>query len=255
MRRTAATLLLAVLLALSGCSALPGGSGTGLSADEAPPGVEDGRLVNATALTTAHTEQLLDSGFEHDIRTNATIARNGEAFEVSRRQQTVAEPGASEYVFRLTNGGEGPAAQVDVWGNETTQVTRIQAGEQTQTGVSSPTAAAQLTTESRFAAYLSSGNFSVETVDREGDLTLVTLVGGEPPGDENLLPSSAVGNLTEYEVRAVADSQGRIHEFEVTGTYTVEGSEATFDLQYRLLRTDGPSVEQPDWAAEVLASR
>ncbi|WP_435195839.1 DUF7537 family lipoprotein [Natronomonas sp. EA1] len=251
MRRTAATLLLAVLLTLSGCSAITGGSGP----QEAPPGVEDGRLVNATALTTAHTAALVESGFEHDIRTNATIARNGETFEVSRRQQTVVEPGAVEYQFRLINGGEGPSAQVDAWGNETTQVTRVQAGNQTQYGVGNPTPAAQLTTESRFTPYLASGNFTVENTETDGDVTLVTLVGGAPPGDANLLPSSAVGNLTDYEVRAVVDTQGRIHEFSVTGTYTVAGTEARFAFDYRLLRTDGPSVDQPEWAAEVLASR
>lgn len=255
MRRTAATLLLVVLLTLSGCSALPGGSSDGLSAEEAPPGVEDGRLVNETALVTAHTAQLLDSGFEHDIRTNATVARDGQVFDVSRRQQTVVEPGATAYQFRLINGGEGPTAQVDAWGNGTTQVTRIRAGNQTRYGVGNPTPAAQLTTESRFEPYLASGNFTVENVETEGDVTLVTLVGGAPPGDANLLPSSAVGNLTDYEVRAVVDATGRIHEFDVMGSYTVGGTGATFAFEYRLLRTDAPSVDQPEWAAEVLASR
>jgi len=60
-RLTAGLLAVAALLALAGCTALPGVGG-----DVTPPGVEDGALANETALLEAHLDERGDS---YEVRT------------------------------------------------------------------------------------------------------------------------------------------------------------------------------------------
>ena len=256
MRRTFAAVVLALLLALSGCSALSGVGGTptadsGLSPDDAPPGVsaERGTLENASALLDAHTGTLAESGFRFELATNATVVQQGETRQVRRRQVTQGAPGVDQYNYTTFN----PASRIDVWGNRSVQAAKFRLGDQVRYQRGEPASATTLTGQNLFRRYLTSGEWAVTNVtEREGSTTLVTLTSSTPPTDAGAVPRNAT-DVRDYEGRIVVDEDGRIYEFEASGAYTIDGDEGSFHVRYVLRSLSDPGVTKPGWVSDALS--
>lgn len=253
MRRPLSALALALLLTISGCSALgignTGPSDTPRSVDV--PGVEDGQLSNETALLEAHRTALLETGFVTDIRVNATTSRRTESgtevVPVVRRQETRVRSDAAGYRFELENRGTG--ATFDEWANRSVRTTRLRVGEQTRYQVGQPRPARQLTGAAVLSSYLS-GAFTVESANETDGL--VTLTSTTPP-DGSTLPPNAT-DVRNYEARLVVDGEGRVHSLAVTADYTLEGESSSLSVEYGLTRTGVDTVDRPSWVGEALAS-
>jgi len=248
MRRPLAAVALCLVLVLAGCS-LPGGSsGVELTAENAPPGVtaESGTLDDADALLAAHNESLVASGFVTEVRTNATLLRNGEPRQVRRTQVVRAEPGLVEYNNTVLN----PGSRFDVWGNSSVQAVRLQARGDEQYSTGEPQPARTLTGTTLLSRYLAAGNWSVTNATMRGEEPVFTLRSSTLPSETNALPENAT-DLREYGAVVVVDSEGRIRYFEATGTYTLDGTEASFTISHRVV-SEGPAVDRPPWVDEAL---
>jgi hypothetical protein len=254
--RAVLVLVAAVLLVLSGCGGLAGSGPTTTppatpdATAERVPGVSDGRLTDPGRLLAAHESGLVGTGFETDFRVNVTDRFQGEVYDARRRQQTVVEPGAGEYVFRTLSDG----VRFDTWGNRSVSVTRGQAGETTRYQVGGPTSTEVLTNRAGLRPFLTATGFEATGVERRGNLTLVTLVStGSPDGAETVgvLPANAT-DLRNYEARAVVDTSGRVLTVEVAADYTLDGEPGSIQLTYEVVRLDRPAVDSPTWATEAL---
>jgi hypothetical protein len=255
--RAGPALVLAALLVLTGCGGLVGSpdatpttTDTATAAD-AVPGVSDGRLADPERLLAAHETGLAETGFESDFRVNATDQFRGEVYDMNRRQQTIVEPGADEYVFRTT---AATGIRFDTWGNRSVSVTRGQPNETTDYRVGSPTGTGELTNRPGLRSFLTATEFEVAGVERRGNDTLVTLVSSGTPDPEaspGILPENAT-DLRDYEVEAVVDTNGRVLSFEATAGYTVDGEAGSLSVTYAVIRLDRPTVERPEWTAETL---
>lgn len=248
MRRPLAAVALCLVLVLAGCS-LPGGSsGVELTAENAPPGVsaESGTLDDPGALLAAHNESLVASGFVTEVRTNATLIRNGEPQQVRRTQVVRAEAGITEYNNTVVN----PGSRFDVWGNDSVQAVRLQARGDVQYGTSEPQPAETLTGSTLLSRYLAAGNWSLTNATMQGEEPVFTFRSSAVPSEPSALPENAT-NLREYGAVMVVDSDGRIRYFEATGTYTLDGTEASFTVSQRLV-SEGAAVERPPWVDEAL---
>lgn len=249
MRESLAAVALALLLATAGCSVLGGGNGgTSLSAEERPPGVaENGTLVDESALLDANTETGVAAGGVWEIRTNATVVQRGQVGRVARHQQTYVEPDATEYGYALEN----PATSFQAWGNQSVQVIKANLGGRTRYRVAGPATNAELAGRPVLARQVHEGALNVTAVNRSGDTTLVTLETTEPPTDSGAFPDNAT-DIRDYRATLVVDSSGRVHRFEATATYTIDGEEGSSAFVYELLQADPPSVQRPEWVREAL---
>lgn len=258
MRKTVLALALVAVVALAGCN-FAGGPGDGgtqaspsptLSDADSPPGVDGGRLANASALLAAHNRTMIGSGFETDLRVNATVDRGGQTAEVRRRQQTLVEPGAAEYQFRVTNTGDAPSARFDYWGNRSVEAVRAQTNAGTNYATGNPRPPAQLATVPFLKPYLATSNYTVASVDRRENRTLVTLRAQSAANYSALVPDNAT-NVSGYTSTVVADSEGRILSLTVTADYEIRGESGSMELRYRVIRTGGVQVTRPDWTAQA----
>lgn len=266
--RKVPVVLLAVCLVLSGCSFLGGtgtptagpdpgpGTGTGTPADGQvdPPGIENGRLTDLRTLLDAHEAALLETGFETDLRANATNSFQGEVYESRQRQQTIVEPDATEYRFRTTSLGDGFVA--NNWGNESTTVIRARIGNTTRYQVDSGTADRLLTTRPVLESYLNATEMAVVGTGETGDgRQVVRLESQGTPDvaelDRGVVPQNAT-DLRNWTVTAVVDDEGRVLQFRATAEYTLQEQDGRLDIQFDVLRLDQPSVERPEWVAEAL---
>ncbi|PSP58253.1 hypothetical protein BRC72_06570 [Halobacteriales archaeon QH_7_66_36] len=247
--RNAQVVLLCVCVLLAGCSL--GGTSPSLQADNAPPGVstETQELTNATELLVAHTETLSDSGFVVELGSDATVARNGETRRVTRQQVIRAEADVTEYNYTVRN----PRSRFDAWGNETTQAVRAQANNRTRYQLGQAQSAVALSGTQFLAQYLTAGNWSVSDVRTEDGTQLVTLRSTAVPNASTAVPQGA-SDVRNYEAVVVVDTEGRIHSFDVTADYTIEGEDASFSRTLDLRSTSGVAVDRPDWVAEAVAS-
>jgi hypothetical protein len=266
--RKVPVVLLAVCLVLSGCSFLGGtgtptagpnpgpGTATGTPADGQvdPPGIENGRLSDLNVLLDAHEAALLETGFEADLRANATNSFEGEVYESRQRQQTIVEPDATEYRFRTTSVGDGFVA--NNWGNESTTVVRARIGNTTRYQIDDATAERLLTTRPVLENYLNATEMTVvERGTIRDDRQVVRLANeGTPDVDEldrGVVPRNAT-DLRNWTVTAVVDDRGRVLQFRATAEYTLQEQDGKLDIRFSVLRTDEPSVERPEWVAEAL---
>jgi hypothetical protein len=260
-RSPLAAVALAVLLITAGCSGVFGGDGTPSPAEPTPadgdaasaiPGVEDGRVTNATALLAAHDDELVAAGFENEVRVNATIIQQNQTVDVTRSQQTVVEAGRSEFQYRTVNGNNGGFVRFDHWGNESVWVIRGQLGDTTRYQVRDGIAQTEtLTGTALLQNYLDGSNATAVEVREEDGLTLTTFETTTLPDDTNALPANG-SDIRDYRVRFVVDSQGRIHGLVAEGTYDLRGEARTFEVRYNLVSLDDPPVTRPDWAGEAL---
>lgn len=260
MRRTVLALVVVVALALAGCNFADGPGGTATptptpDAAELPPGVEDGRLTDASALLAAHNRTMVESGFETDLRVNATVVRQeGGTAEVQRRQQTLVEPGTTRYQFRVTNAGEVPDAQFDYWGNRTVEAIRARSDAGVSYATGDPRRADELTTVRFLEPYLDRGNYTVVSFDRGENTTRFTLRTEEIGNYTGLVPAN-VTNVSNYTSTVVVDSEGRIHAFTATADYEIDGERGSMEARYRVIRTGDVEISRPPWVDQAFAEQ
>ena len=250
MREGIAAVLLCVLAVSAGCSALPGGPG-GSAAPEAVPGVEDGHLANETALLDAHVENVTETGYAQEIRSNLTDIYQGETIELSQRQRTRVAAGATEYRTQLVSNG-GVATRVITWGNESIAVRRGETGGgepqyQTIEPQDPETLAGRSLLENRL-----SSEFEVASVEeREDAPDVVTLEVTEIPENNTVFSQQEeVENVREFEARIAVDTRGRIHSYAAAAIYDIGGETAEYEYTFRMTTFEDPGVERPEWAQE-----
>lgn len=201
------------------------------------PGVDDGRLTNATALFAAHEQALVDRGFA------ANVSRSVNGSETMRFQIT-ASPGLSTYLL----SGElvaGESGSMELWANESTRFVR----QQSDGEVSYRTVARHddsLNLVKRPGDYLRVGNFTV--ADEAGPAGRIVLT-----ADGYVPPESGHGpfqDVSSFEGRAVIDAEGRIHRMELTA----DTDRGTVAYEFDLSRTGVAQVDRPTWVGEMPAS-
>lgn len=254
MRDARSAVLLCVVVAVAGCSAVPGvgDDGDGLAAGDEVPGVEDGRLADASTLLAAHVAVVTDTGFSQTVSTNLTDAADGETFRITQRQRTSVAAGATEYRYQTITDARF-SSRVIAWGNDSVEYRRGETGGgdpqyQRHESTSRETLAGVDILEGRL-----SGAFEAVAVrEREDAPDVVTLeVSGLPENNTVFDDEDDVEDVRQFEAQLVVDIDGRIHSYAAAGVYTIEGERAEYDFQFQMTSFDDPDVEKPDWVDDV----
>ena len=167
----------------------------------------------------------------------------------------VAESGTQPYQYRLQNPALG--VRFDVWANGSMEVTRAMQGETVvQYRFDRPQKARSVTSRGAIERYLSLGEYRVTDRTTRNGTTLVTLRADEFAVEEtDGLFVKGSENVSNYSSTVVVDGEGRVRHLTATADYTIDGEDATLDMEYRLLRLGGVSVERPGWVATALERR
>ena len=259
MRHGLAAVLLCVLVAGTGCSAIPGtgGNGDGLSSDEAAvadsvPGVGNGSLEDPPALLDAHVAAATETGYSQTISANFTEARDGETFAVSQRQRTDVAAGAVAYEYQtITNSRV--SSRIWAWGNESVEYRRGESGggdpQYRRLDAQPPE---RLAGRAVLDQRLSTDFEVVDVRERDGAPAVVTLeVGGLPEANEVFDGQERVENLRRFEAQLIVDTEGRVHSYAAAAVYDIEGETADYDYRFQMTGFEDPGVERPDWVEEV----
>lgn len=268
MRQRVAVLLVVASAILAGCTVLPGGGGENGGAPststspatvedaDAIPGVENRRLVNASALASAHEDALVGQGFvmTYESQSNYTAGYPQQVPNGTRFGRRKAEAGLSAYHRfereRLApDEGTSPTVVTDeIWVNETTAVHREQHAERTEyKPYHFERYSSALTGADSLVASLLRANFTVVDARRVDNRTLYTF--------EASYDRTGPRNET-YQARLVTDQQGRIWRLtETTRRHvtTPPGWNATSvtRYEYRLRQLGNVTVAEPVWLEEA----
>lgn len=241
MRRASAVVGLCLLLALAGCSYLPG------FAEEQAPGVEDDELVDGEALLDAHASTLTESGYSHDLSVNQTVESEDGTRESNRRQRTSVAAGGSQYVKQeLLFGGQ---VRTIYWGNDSVEYIRVDSGGSTNYQRGQPDNATTLTGVKIIEPFLSAPYEVVDTEEVEGR-TVYALESTGRPDHEGAFPDNTTA-VESFDARLVVDEDGRIHRLRATADYEIDGEGGSYEFVFELTAEEDPGVERPDWVDEV----
>jgi hypothetical protein len=240
MRRGLAAVALVCLVALAGCSALPGSGTTGGDA----PGIENGELNDSEALLDAHVEVLTASGYAHELNVSQRVGPEGDRMEVERRQRTSVAPNATEYRSQLVNNGRA-SSRFMIWGNETVEYRSIETGDSRNFQRAEPTPPEALAGSQLLGPHLTAP-FEVEEVDEREGPNRIHLRATGRPSDTSAFPRGAT-NISNYEVELVVDERGRILTFSAQAEYQLNGEPADYRLDFNVTATSDPGVERPEW--------
>lgn len=244
-RRTLVLVALAVVV-LAGCLGGPGtettttptdGTGTATVSSEDVPGVSDGALANATALTRANEAGLTEAGG------TARIRRDGPSGLATARLVV----GAERATYRLTSSrsADGDAIDTDIWSNESRRVIRMSSDGDSNYRVVDRRDD-RLNVLTGVTDYLEAGDFTAAN-ESTGNGTVVFTA------DEFVPPSDGHGrftNVSSFTGRLVVGESGLIHALSVSAT----DEQGTESYSYELLGTGVDRVAKPDWFDDVPAS-
>lgn len=243
MTRRSLILLLVATLALAGCTAGPGtptstadGQPAEGAATGAPPGVDDGRLANASALLEAHESALAETGFA------ATVTRSVNGSRASRYRVVAA---ADLATYRLSGSNarpDGSSVETRLWANETTRFVRYESGGETRYR----TATRQDDSVNLLYSvgeYLRAGNFTVANGTATDGRTVLVADGYEPLVEGR----GPFDGVESFAARAVVDADGRIHALNAS----VERAAGSETYNFTLDRTGVASVDRPDWVSGI----
>ena len=256
MRRLVPLSLVALLL-LSGCSGtLPGGDTTQTTTPEEldpaaadlPPGVNESGVQNASRLVAAHSETLLAEGFV----LNSTATTNGSSYgNRTATEHRVADPGGEQFSLVGTTvvhrtPADGSTTSADeytqrVWHDETTVVSVELPNRTRYHNVEGLFTDRALSMARNYEEVLAAGAFDVEKVIDRGNHTYTTLVATDTRDGVRKFDAT-------FEARFVVDERGVVHEAVVDYAHTEDGTER--HIERRLVRL-GPSLDRPDWVADV----
>ncbi|MFT4883799.1 MAG: hypothetical protein ACI8U4_001312 [Natronomonas sp.] len=242
MRRGLAAVALVCLVALAGCSMLPGTS------DSGAPGVEDGELTDSEALLDAHVEELTSSGYAHELNVSQRVGTGENRTESTRRQRTSVAADATEYQFQLINDGRA-SSRFLVWGNETVEYQSIEAGGSREFRRSDPTPPESLAGAALLEPHLTAP-YEVEEVEERDGPNIIRLEATGQPSDASAFPNEAT-DVSNYEAELVIDERGRILAFGATAEYQLNGEPADYQLNFELTATSDPGVERPGWVDDL----
>lgn len=242
MRRGLAAVALVCLVALAGCSALPGTS------DGGAPGVEDGELADSQALLDAHVEELTSSGYAHELNVSQRVGTGENRTESTRRQRTSVAADAAEYQFQLINEGRASSRFI-VWGNETVEYQSIEAGGTRDFRRSDPTPPEELAASALLEPHLTAP-FEVEEIEERDGANIIRLRATGRPSNTAAFPQEAT-NISNYEAELVIDENGRILAFGATAEYQLNGEPAEYRLDFELTATSDPGVARPGWVDDI----
>lgn len=243
MRHRSLVGLLAVSLALAGCTAgplaplddnQPGENTT----NGTPPGVTNGQLTNASALVHAHETSLDDTGFVASVTQSAN--RGGTV-----SYDVVASAGRSRYTLSGNQSADdNTTREMRIWANESHRVGVSQSGGESRYH------AARRGTDSfdpleAVGVYLAAGTFTVANETTEEGYTVLTADDVGPPAADD----GRFRDAESFSGRAVVDETGRVHELAVT----VERPRGEETYTFVLQRTGVASVERPAWVDDVPA--
>lgn len=260
LRRVALPVLLASLLVLAGCSGVSQlSSPDEPTEDELPPGVSQNGVENASALVSAHTAALNESGYAYRLGLQGTVNvtvdnETSTQYETNLTQTVRAEDGGRPAFVtaevQSVQSEQNQSQAVAYWWNDTTTLARVSAGGGTQYAAfdQRPDQGQLYAPDEQYLQQVvGSSNFSVSGVDRSGEETLITLTATEA--------NASMQGVTSYNATLVVDSEGRIHS--ATQHAVVESAQGTqtVDLRYELTETSVSTVDQPEWADEALGNR
>lgn len=241
MRRASAAVGLCLLLAVAGCSAIPGFS------EEQAPGVEDDELVDADALLEAHESTLTESGYSHDLLVNQTVESENGTRESSSRQRTSVSAGASQYLQQeLLFGGQ---SRIISWGNESVEYLRVDSGGTTKYHRADPDDATTLAAVKTLRPFLSAP-FEVVDTDEVDGRTVYALESTGQPDHEGAFPDNTT-SVGSFEARMIIDEDGRIHKLTASADYEIDGEPGSYEFAFELTAEDDPGVERPGWVDEI----
>lgn len=225
----------------------------------APPGVDDGQLVDETALLDAHNGQLRHLGFAANGSGELSLVVQGQLVDATRDQKRAVAAGGGEYRQSSRDVGQtwfGPATRDRAtWGNETLEVRRTVERGETSYERGRPTGERWLTGARLMGPYLRAGDFRVVAtnwVDGQRRYVLRSVGVENRSRLERVLPrgGSDPGNFT---ATAVVDEAGRVHSFEASVDYTIRGERRTQRVSFALQSLGRDDVERPPWVDEGLA--
>lgn len=244
MRGAFAAVALCLLVALAGCSAIPGFP---IDGDRQAPGVEDDELVDAEALLDAHAETLDESGYGHDLSVNQTVESENGTRETTRRQRTAVAAGTSQYLKQeLLFGGQ---SRIISWGNESVEYIRVDSGGTTQYrqgNVDDPTV---LTGVRVMRPFLTAPFEVVETETVDGREVYALESTGQPD-HEGAFPDNTT-SVESFHARLVVDEDGRIHRLRATADYRIDGEPGSYEFAFELTAEEDPGVGRPGWVDEI----
>lgn len=254
-RRIGIAILLAVLVALAGCS---GGQGTATdtetpspTAPSYPSGYSSSGVADADAALAAHESALLSSpGFAFDYR--AVINTSNGRTQVDYTQR--AETSSKEVLLHSNITGGGFSGSVIQYYNNDTVYKKTVSARQNRTTYSNQTVEYNL---SRFTGktfvrpiltdvtYGQSERTTYEGTNavRYSDATLentTSLLG------RNVAPE----NVTAFSASFVVDARGVVRHIEYSATIKTGSGERTLDVVVDT-RTGDISVTRPDWVAKA----
>ena len=244
-------------------AAQDGGEGT------EPPGVSDGELDSTSTLLRAHTSALLADGFSANGSADVTVYRRGVLVDVQRTANRSVAVDGTEY--RQSQRTDARAAvgsmtrRTEFWGNDSLEVRqRVENGE-TSYEVGEGKSNGSLSAAFLLRPYLRSADYAVTDSENVGESSS----SGGPGGGEMryTLEASELANATHIEnelpdgasdprnfsATVVVDEDGRIHEFDASLDYTIQGSDRTHTISFDLQELGVSSVTRPTWIDEALS--
>ncbi|WP_135533418.1 DUF7537 family lipoprotein [Halostella pelagica] len=247
MERSWAIVFVVALVALAGCGGIFGDGPWPDDASAHPPGVSPSGLEDASSLSSAHNESLVDESYELTVNQEVTFIRdNRNVTTGSARVVTMADDG--EFLVEArTHGSE--TVNETIWANGSTAYVRTEQDDEVQYDRRDASRfRSQLSGYSLLYEYLAAGEFDVTSVDRRDGRTFVTLQANEFSG-------GGIGTnfqtVQTYEARAVVDERGQIHELTVHIEGSQSGTPVVVDITLQLDTDGSADVSRPDWVDEA----
>lgn|GEM_PF-2007785 len=232
MKRLTACLAVA-LLAVAGCTALPGTGG-----DVSPPGVEDGELANETALLESHVDARGDS---YEVR-NAYEETAGDTTTTDEERIVVANSDIFVERESATNGST--TTTLEAFANESFAASRVDRGDGPDFGVGSRYSPGGTHGAARQSDLLRLADFrTAGTATRNGERVARLRA-------DSFVENASIDADLESATLLVADD-GLVHELEYTLSDYAGIDE--FHHAVTLAQTHVDAAPTPDWTADARA--
>lgn len=269
----AAALALAALCVLAGCGGITGPEGDGPSTDRTSvtpadvpedlhggtvaPGLTRDRLVNVSALATAHEAALRNRSVT--VRWNGTRAASTGGTDVDLiHARTVSRYGPghrrAHYVTRY-GPSEDADSREELWlGSDRGFQLLVDGGERRYRALRQPTA-----DRFRGLSFDLEGLYGVTRVRVEQ----IRTADGHPlyrvRAVEPRAPDTSLAGQRDYETRDVSlvmtvDERGTIHSYRFGYEFRVDGEWRHYWTAYELRAVGETTVERPDWYDEAVAA-
>lgn len=258
------TLAVACLVVLAGCSLPSGGPASPTASptppstaepEPFPPGVSADGIENGTALYAAHVDAITAAGYVAVAAVNTTVQRSAFLIDIQSRARIRVEPNASSYHEQRRVVG-GPADRHEAfWANGSVEFRRQVGGGEPEYERREPRSPRAIAGRRLLLPLLQGGDYAIESVNETAGTATVVLVAdsvADPEAVRRALPSEA-DSVGAFRARVVVEGE-RIRSLVADVEFGIEGTNRTHHVEYELVRTDGVSVERPDWVDDAIRS-